>query len=220
MPASSKSSPDPSSPLERVLDLTVYGPIGLAITARKVLPQLVEAGRRQVESQLTLARTLGRLAVNQGSRQGGDVLRRVTEQAETVLVGLGLVPDARRDEDAAGHTRPHANGGDRATGETANATATVAGGLAEDVPRNEPVPGRLPPKPPEPAAPAAGTTATAATGSAQLPIPGYDTLSASQVVQRLPGLTPDELEAVRLHEVAGRSRKTVLLKVAQLRQGS
>lgn len=218
MPASSKSSPDPSSPLERVLDLTVYGPIGLAITARKVLPQLVEAGRRQVESQLTLARTLGRLAVNQGSRQGGDVLRRVTEQAETVLVGLGLVPDVRRDQEAAGDSGAHTNRGAPAAGETA--TATVAGGLAEDVPPSEPVPGGLPANPPEPAAPAAGARATAATGSAQLPIPGYDTLSASQVVQRLPGLTPDELEAVRLHEVAGRSRKTVLLKVAQLRQGS
>jgi len=51
---------------------------------------------------------------------------------------------------------------------------------------------------------------------AQLAIPGYDTLSASQVVQRLPGLSPEELEAVRLYEVAGRNRKTVLLKAAQL----
>ncbi len=50
-----------------------------------------------------------------------------------------------------------------------------------------------------------------------LPIPGYDSLSASQVVQRLPGLSPDELDAVRAYEQASRGRKTVLLRVAQLR---
>lgn len=53
-----------------------------------------------------------------------------------------------------------------------------------------------------------------------LPIPGYDSLSASQVVQRLAGLTAEELEAVRAYEQAGRGRKTVLLRVAQLRAAS
>jgi hypothetical protein len=56
--------------------------------------------------------------------------------------------------------------------------------------------------------------------SDDLPIPGYDSLSASQVVQRLPGLSPEELEAVRTYEEAGRARKTVLLRVAQLRATS
>ena len=216
MAASPKSSSDRSSPFERVLDLTVYGPIGLAITARKVVPQLVDAGRRQVESQLTLARTLGRLAVNQGSRQGGDVFRRVTEQAETLLVGLGLVPEVRREREAGSDDRVHANGG----APVAGSARTVADRVSQDEPRSGPIPGGLPAEPPEPAAAAAGASGTAPSQSAHLPIPGYDTLSASQVVQRLPGLTPDELEAVRLYEVAGRSRKTVLLKVAQLRQGS
>ena len=48
-----------------------------------------------------------------------------------------------------------------------------------------------------------------------LPIPGYDTLAASQVVARLDGLDGDELEAVRAYEAAHRNRKTVLGKVAQ-----
>ena len=47
-------------------------------------------------------------------------------------------------------------------------------------------------------------------------IPGYDSLSASQVVQRLAGLTQDELEAVRSYEEGGRRRKTILTRVAQL----
>jgi hypothetical protein len=49
-----------------------------------------------------------------------------------------------------------------------------------------------------------------------LAIPDYDSLSASQVVTRLEGLSPDELEAVRTYESAHRGRKTILNKVAQL----
>src|SRR5262245_65060743 len=37
-----------------------------------------------------------------------------------------------------------------------------------------------------------------------LAIPGYDSLSVSQVVPRLAGLEPDELELVRTYELAGR----------------
>ena len=49
-----------------------------------------------------------------------------------------------------------------------------------------------------------------------LAITDYDSLSASQVVTRLPGLTLDELEALRAYEVAHRGRKTILNKIAQL----
>lgn len=56
-------------------------------------------------------------------------------------------------------------------------------------------------------------------GSAELAIPGYDSLSASQVVQRLAGLSPSELEAVRSYEAAGRGRRTILSKVSQLQAG-
>jgi hypothetical protein len=50
-----------------------------------------------------------------------------------------------------------------------------------------------------------------------LGIPGYDLLSASQVVPRLEGLSPDELELVARYEAGTRGRKTILAKVAQLR---
>lgn len=49
-----------------------------------------------------------------------------------------------------------------------------------------------------------------------LAIPDYDNLSASQVVPRLDGLEPSELEAVGRYERAGRGRKTILNRVAQL----
>ena len=62
------------------------------------------------------------------------------------------------------------------------------------------------PAPAEPAGPAVD----------DLAIPDYDSLSASQVVPRLEGLMPAELEAVRSYETANRGRKTILNKVAQL----
>ena len=49
-----------------------------------------------------------------------------------------------------------------------------------------------------------------------LPIPGYDTLAASQVVERLPSLSRTELEGVRAYESATRRRRTVLHRIAQL----
>ena len=72
-----------------------------------------------------------------------------------------------------------------------------------------------------PASPPTGATATAPADTVpevdSLAIPGYDTLSASQVVPRLEGLSSEELEAIRAYEVATRARKTVLTRVDQLR---
>jgi hypothetical protein len=186
---------DERSPLDRLLDVAVYGPVGLAMAAKDSMPQWIEAGRRQLGPQLTMAKTIGRFAVDRGSRQAGGVLRRLAEEAEGALVVLGLVPaDDELDDETAG-------------------AATVD----------------VPPSPPPSANGSGATSAASAAGvtghpsgldPAELAIPGYDTLSASQIVQRLPGLSPDELEAVRLYELAGRSRKTVLLRVAQLKAGS
>ncbi len=190
---------DDRSPMERVLDVAVYGPVGLALAARDSLPRWIETGRRRLGPQLTMARTIGRLAVDQGSRQAGGVLRRLAEQAEGVLVGLGLAPgeDELDDEavppvagEAPVSPAPSTNGADGHTATESSAAAATAS---------------LHPSGLDPA---------------ELAIPGYDTLSASQIVQRLPGLSPEELEAVRLYELAGRSRKTVLLRVAQLKAGS
>lgn len=53
-------------------------------------------------------------------------------------------------------------------------------------------------------------------GAAELAITDYDSLSASQVVPRLEGLSDAELAAVRDYEAAHRGRKTILSKIAQL----
>lgn len=54
------------------------------------------------------------------------------------------------------------------------------------------------------------------TRSASLAIPAYDSLSASQVVERLTGLDPTQLDAVRSYEEDTRRRRTILGKIDQL----
>jgi len=226
-------APEPISALDRVLDVALYGPVGLAVAAREGLPRWAEIGRRQVEARLTVARVVGRLAVDQGSRQGGAILRRLAEQADSLLAAVGLVADPAG-EDGAG-SGPERNAGPVPEGSERNA------GSVPERPDMAPGPGRPAGSGPErphvgsaqppaagvgggdpgasPSSSASGAKASAGGDPAHLAIPGYDTLSASQVVQRLPGLSAAELEAVRLYEVAGRGRKTVLLRAAQLRTG-
>jgi hypothetical protein len=71
-------------------------------------------------------------------------------------------------------------------------------------------------------APAATTTAAAparsGAGATALAISDYDSLAASQVIPRLPGLEAAELEAVRSYETAHRGRKTILGKISQLQE--
>jgi hypothetical protein len=73
------------------------------------------------------------------------------------------------------------------------------------------------------AAPGAGAASvvwseskSATTDADALPIPAYDSLAASQVVERLAGLSSGDLEAVRAYEAAGRHRQTVLHRIDQL----
>jgi hypothetical protein len=79
-----------------------------------------------------------------------------------------------------------------------------------------------PKRPTAPAAPEAPAPAKAEEAApsgppvGSLAIHDYDSLSASQVVPRLAGLSKAELDAVRAYEAANRGRKTILSKIAQL----
>jgi hypothetical protein len=59
--------------LRKMVDLTVYAPIGLAVVARERLPELVDSGRERVDRRLRFARALGRMAIDQAR---GEVERR------------------------------------------------------------------------------------------------------------------------------------------------
>ncbi len=178
-------SSDDKSPLERALELFVFAPLGMAITAREALPELIEKGRRQATNQITVAKMMGEFAVKQGREDAGRAAGQLREQAEGVLAALGLTPDG--------------SGGGASAAAAPPAPAPPSAGAA---PSGEAATG--------PARPTPGP------GAADLAIPDYDSLSASQVVPRLAGLSPEELEAVRGYEAAHRGRKTILNRVAQL----
>jgi hypothetical protein len=90
---------------------------------------------------------------------------------------------------------------------------------APAAPAPKPAPAAPAPPAAPPAPPVAETNGSAVTvhDAQSLAIPGYDSLSASQVVERLAGLNQEELEAIGSYESAGRGRRTILNRVAQLR---
>lgn len=161
---------DDKSPLDHLLDLTVYAPIGLLMSLEEVVPQLVEKGHQHVQ----VARFFGRMAV----RTSGEEARKRIDRATKTDRGRPAPPDG-------------------AAAPTTNVT---------------------------PIRPVAAPAAAAASAAPPEPVPepdelgitDYDVLSASQVVPRLPGLSAEELDAVRRYESAHRGRKTILSKIAQL----
>ncbi len=75
-----------------------------------------------------------------------------------------------------------------------------------------------PPPPPrrrygKPAASVDLTAEVPAVGKADLPIPEYDTLRATEIINRLDGLDAAQLEALRAHEAAGKNRTSVLARI-------
>jgi len=220
------------NPVERALDVLVYAPIGLALFARDTVPTVwntlaargraeIEHQRGAAESRIGQAKTIGRFAVDYGApmvRQKVEQrLGEARERAEQTFSGLvvhrgGLDTSAPGDEGLV-VARP------------ADVADVVDLAQAEAEP-SEPAAAPSPPPSTSSAANGDREDLTVVNGApepaiddaihAALPIPDYDELSASQVVQRLPGLGHDELEAIRVYETRGRGRRTILGKIDQL----
>lgn len=173
------------SPIEAALDLLVYVPVGLALTAVEELPKLAAKGRAQIDGQRGIARVVGQFALSQGRR---ELSRRLGQSAQPPATQpqppLATQPQPPPAQSTPPGVAPHRPAGRRRSGP------------------EEPLP--------EPA------SSEPAVGPEGLAIPGYDSLSASQVVQRLAGLSGDELVAVGAYESAHRARRTILTRVGQL----
>ena len=217
-------TPDESekTPLDTLLELGLYAPLGLALAARDSLPDLIARGRQQVTSQVALAKMMGQYAVKEGQKD----LRKRAEDVSQTLSSLGLLPEPNPTPGSAVPapgtvpTPPPETtgpaGGTSSSNGSAPAPAAASNGASNG-------------KAATSSARADGTPEAKATSQpappavrsrADLAIPGYDTLSASQVVQRLAGLASDELEAVRDYESGTRGRRTILSKITQLQTGS
>lgn len=111
--------PEAKTPLDHAADLFFYAPVGLAVTARDLVPKLIERGRRQLDPQVGVARFVGQMAVAQGRSQaekridravaqGRSQAERAWAQAQATLQQLGVLP---------AQTPPPAGGGPAPRGE-------------------------------------------------------------------------------------------------------
>ena len=192
---------DEKNPADRAIELFVFAPLGFALSARELLPELVERGRQQVTGQVTMARMIGQFAVQQGSAEAEKAFVRARAQAQTALEQLGVL-----DQERPATSAPPAPAAPAPAAPAPAAAAPTA-------PSSDRVPTPVPVRDERSAR--APATAGTSVGS-ELAIPDYDSLSASQVLPRLSALSDEELEAVRAHEASHRGRKTILSKVAQL----
>ena len=191
------SVPEDRSAIEQLADVVLYAPVGLALEARRLLPEMAERGRRQV----TFNWMVGRYAVRRARARTDEVVDLVTVTAGGLLdlAGIRLPGSTDGTDQTAAAPEPPAS--------SPNGAGPAPSGPS-DSPRSST------------AAPDGSASTDAPTEPPPLPddlaIPGYDSLSAFQVVPRLDGLGGDELEAVRQYEHATRGRRTILSRIAQL----
>jgi hypothetical protein len=191
------------SPLARAFDVLVYAPLGAGIAVLEAVPAIVQActergktevarRHRQVEHQTTQFRSTGQFAWSYGLPKVRNRAAQRFGSAQRLAAQLA-----------------HTAGVPRPQEQPREATPPSPPPVAAPV-RPEPVP----------TAPDNGGRAPSDTPSepisSELPIPGYDALSAPQVVERLAGLDVDELRAVQAYEAAHRKRRTILGKIEQL----
>ncbi len=201
-----------SSPLDQLVELFVYAPVGMIYEYENVLPKLVKRGKSQVQ----LAKLLGQMAAKKGQAEVGDTVggavggvASVLAQSITefgTLIGLAPAPEPP----AAGSTTPAA---------ASKRPLTVVPDA--ETKAKKPVRKAAPKKAaPKKAAAKKAATKKAATPSvvADLPLPiaSYEELKAKDIVDMLGDLTPEQRERVREHESNTRGRRTILGKLDRL----
>jgi hypothetical protein len=217
-----QGEPKGKEPVDWVMDVFVHTPIGLAVMAWKRMPEFVGSvpdlvgqamakgcaqlagAEERISEEVRKARMIGQVAVTFGGRQ----LRREVD---------ARLRDAKQAAGGLANFLPNL-AGDESNGAGAGDATTVSAHSTPTVPASPPDADATPT-----AAKAESAGATrrarrpgATTKAADLPIQEYDGLSASQVVSRLSGLTPEELRAIRSYEEGSRGRRTVLLAIDRL----
>jgi hypothetical protein len=185
--------------IEHTLEVLVYAPIGVGLYIKDMGPTFVsmfvargraEVDRRQaqVQQRTTTAKSVGQVAVAFGVPMVRQrVGREVDSARQRAQTFLGTI-----------------GGTDDTNGRPAPAPAPPAPAATNGA------------KNPEAKVRSAPAETNGSQADDALPIPGYNALSASQVVERLAGLSADELRAVREYESSNRKRRTILGKIDQI----
>jgi hypothetical protein len=215
---------DEKPPVEKAVELLVYAPVGMALYVRDMLPSMmgifVSRGKREVQSHRSPPPP-------PAPPVPPEVKRRIDESVGMARVvaegGFGVA------REVAGSSIGVAR--DVAGSALAQFLALRANGTEPAPPPPPPPPRTAAPEPagnpsaasarprsapPSPRVPPDAAWQTDVPAADALPIPDYDELSASQVVERLDGLDHESLEAIRRYESDHRGRNTILGKIAQL----
>jgi len=184
---------DDRTPIDDLVDLFLYAPVGLLYEYEEVIPKLVRRGKSQVQ----LARVLGTMAVKgQGPVPANMMVEAVASMVVSRLgeIGesLGLTP--QQAEEAPGSTT-ETKPADASTGATAAPVDERAAVSRDTGDRVE---------------------AEIDVDDVPLPIASYDTLTAREIIGLLDELDAGQLARIRAHEEDNRARKTVLGKLDRL----
>jgi hypothetical protein len=225
--------PEEKPPVEKAVELFVYAPVGMALYVRDMLPSMmgifVSRGKREVQAH----RSPPPPPVPPVPPVPPEVKRRIDESVGMARVvaegGFGVAREVAGSgigvaRDVAGSALAQflalrANGASLTESAPPSPAAPPAPEATPEAPTAAPVAPSSAPAAPTvsdpPVPPDAAWKADVAAADA-LPIPDYDELSASQVVERLDGLDRESLDAIRRYETAHRGRNTILGKIAQL----
>ena len=197
------------SPLETALDIFVFAPVGAFLTLTQDLPKLVERGKTHLQSQLGMARMMGEMAAPQLRDEATKLAKGLMDR----MAPPGPPPGATTSPPAPhSPSRPAPARSTPSSSPSSPPTSPLAANGTGGAEAGGPSTTR----------PSPSTVTASATGSGgianpdSLAIPGYDSLSAMQVVQRLAGLNQGELDAVRRYEEGHRRRKTIINRAEQL----
>lgn len=181
----------PPNPLDTVLSVFVYAPIGFLLDARELLPQLTTRGRQQVE----LLKVAAKFAVAKGKLDAEKKLRGSRQHAAPA---------------APSSTPPVAD--PPATSGDVTRSAAAAPSARKSSPAR-----RAATRPKAPVAASARRVPPRRANGGQPPIASYDTLSAMQILPRLATLDRRNLDVVYDYERTHRGRRTILGRIEQLR---
>lgn len=194
------ADPHRADPLARVMEVALYAPIGAAALVVDIAPDLVQTvvARGRAEVEVRQEQVAGRIRHAKGAGEvavafGVPMLRRKLE-ARIASVRESIDRRGAQPEPATrvAASSPLVAAREQAPPANTNGANGSNGSRAREA-----------------------EVANTADADA-LAIPGYDALSASQVVERLAGLSGDELAAVRDYETGHRRRRTILGKIEQL----
>ncbi len=223
-----------ATPRDRAVDLLVFGPLGVAVLARDGVRLAadtvvrhgrdeVDRRRNQLDARVGQYRTIGQLAWTFGAPEARRRLERLAREAKERAEGTrGGVSDAARRATAGfgpagapGATEDFSGPDGRADG-AEGAAWWEAEGVTDQSDPQAPAADSAPVFDASSFGAPAAADGVGELRSVDLAIPGYDELSAEQVVDRLDGLSPDELAAVGAYERNHRSRRTILGKLDHL----